>query len=162
MPDKQVIQANEPTKEKVTKKDYISAIGRRREAVARVRLYEHVRDELSWNTTEVRKGDILVNNKPISDCFPSKVMRRMYAEPMRITNTTNKYTFLIKVKGGGHSGQLDAVISGIARALDKLNNDEFHLILKKKGFLTRDSRVRERRKVGMKGKARRKMQSPKR
>ena len=66
------------------------------------------------------------------------------------------------VAGGGLSGQLDAAVLGMARALDKLDPEKFHPILRSKGYLTRDPRTRERRKVGMGGKARRKKQSPKR
>lgn len=83
-------------------------------------------------------------------------------EPFRATNTIGKYSLTIKVEGGGKSGQLEAVVHGISRALQLLDKEKFRPILKKKGFLTRDARVRERRKVGTGGKARRKKQSPKR
>lgn len=73
-----------------------------------------------------------------------------------------KFIFTIKVVGGGVNGQLDAMIHGMARALDKQDSDTYHDILKEGGYLTRDARVRERRKVGTGGKARRKKQSPKR
>ena len=149
----------------VTKKaqrDYVFAVGRRREAVARVRLYETVKDGLSFGDTPIKKGDILVNAMPISEYFSGDVSRYVYSEPLRVTNTQNKFTWSIKVAGGGKSGQLDAVVAGIANALNKINEKEYRATLKKKGFLTRDARVRERRKVGMGGKSRRKLQSPKR
>lgn len=143
------------------KKEYIVAVGRRREARARVRLYEHIKPDMAWNTLEIKKNEMYVNEKPIADYFGGEVSRRLYTEPLRVAGAQNKYTITIKVEGGGPAGQLDAAVLGISRALSKLD-EEYHTTLKKKGFLTRDARVRERRKVGMGGKARRKLQSPKR
>lgn len=143
----------------VVKKDYVFAVGRRKEAVARVRLYQ--KDNVAWNGIVVNRGDIVVNKKKAEEYFRN-FERKIYKEPLRITNTENKFAVTVKVEGGGSMGQLDATVLGIARALDKLDKEKFRLILKNKGFLTRDSRVRERRKVGMGGKARRKKQSPKR
>ncbi len=145
------------------KKDYLFAVGRRKQSTARVRLYLHVKDGFTWGEKEVKKGDILVNQKLIAEYFPSDTERRVYTEPLRITNAhQNNYTITIKVMGGGHSGQLAAVTAGIANALNKLDTEKYRPILKKKGLLTRDARVRERRKVGTGGKARHKKQSPKR
>lgn len=146
---------------KQTKKNYIFAVGRRREAVARVRLYETLPSDFVWNDTEIKKGEIFVNEMPIADYFSGETARYTYSEPFRITNTANKYTVTIRVVGGGKAGQLEAAIAGISRALASLD-EENKTNLKKKGFLTRDARVRERRKVGTGGKARRKKQSPKR
>ena len=81
--------------------------------------------------------------------------------PLKITNNVGKYTITIKVEGGGFTGQLSASIHAMARALSTVD-DKNKQILKKAGLLTRDARVRERRKVGMGGKSRRKRQSPKR
>lgn len=148
---------------KSQKRDYISAVGRRKSAVARVRIYEHVKADLKWGEELIKKGEILVNGKPISNYFPSETERKEYTEPLRITNTHQKnYAITIRVTGGGQSGQLDAVIAAISNALNKLDRVEHRPILKKKGFLTRDSRIRQRRKVGTGGKSRRKKQSPKR
>lgn len=148
---------------KNTKKEYIAAHGRRKEAVARVRLYQHVKEGLLWGNMPVKKGEILVNEKPITQYFPGIVQRHLYTEPIRITNThQNNYAFTIKVVGGGPAGQLDAVIAGISNALQKLDPKKYHTILKKKGFLTRDARIRQRRNIGTGGKARRQKQSPKR
>lgn len=148
---------------KDTNKDYISAVGRRKSAVARVRIYEHIKPDASWNNTPIKKGEILVNEKPIAEYFPSEVERKQFSEPMRLTNTHQlNYALTIRVTGGGQSGQLDAVIAAIANALNKLDREKHRPILKKKGFLTRDSRIRQRRKVGTGGKSRRKKQSPKR
>jgi small subunit ribosomal protein S9 len=127
-----------------------------------VRLYVDLKANVAWKEVLLKKGELLVNEKPIADYFPSDIMRKMYSEPLRIVNAQNKYAITIQVTGGGKSGQLDAVIAGIARVLAKINVAEYRPILKKKGFLTRDARVRERRKVGTGGKARRKKQSPKR
>lgn len=148
---------------KNAKKDYIAAIGRRKESVARVRLYQHAKDGLSWANTPIKKGEILVNQKPIADYFPSEVERHLYTEPLRITNAhQQQFAFSIKVVGGGHASQLRAVIAGIANALNTLDEKKYRAVLKKKGFLTRDARVRQRRNVGTGGKARRMKQSPKR
>jgi small subunit ribosomal protein S9 len=160
MADKVVTEIKNSKKEQ--KRDYIFAVGRRKQAVARVRLYVDLKTDISWKEIPIKKGELLVNGKPIASYFPSDVMRRMYSEPLRIINAQNKYALTIQVSGGGRSGQLAAVIAGIARVLAKVNVTEYRPILKKKGFLTRDDRVRERRKVGTGGKARRRKQSPKR
>jgi small subunit ribosomal protein S9 len=151
------------TNKKHQKTDYVFAVGRRKSAVARVRLHEKVKDGLMWGEVAVKKGDILVNAKPIAEYFASDVSRHLYTEPLRITNVHQQnYAFTIKVAGGGPAGQLDAAIAGIARALNKLDPEKHRAILKKKGMLTRDARVRQRRTVGTGGKSRRQKQSPKR
>ena len=148
---------------KSQKRDYIFAVGRRKSSVARVRLYQHVKADLVWGEASVKKGDIFVNQKPIAEYFSGDVARKLYTEPLRVTNAHQQnYAFTIKVAGGGPSGQLQAVIAGMANVLDALDTDKYRPTLKKKGFLTRDSRLRERRTVGMGGKSRRKKQSPKR
>ncbi|HSX09298.1 MAG TPA: 30S ribosomal protein S9 [Candidatus Saccharimonadales bacterium] len=150
-------------KNKNAKRDYVFAVGRRKSSVARVRLHEHVKADMVWGDQAVKKGEILVNQKPISDYFAGEVSKRLYTEPLRITNAHQQnYAFTVKIAGGGPSGQLQAVIVGISNALAKLDEEKYRPTLKKKGFLTRDSRVRERRVVGMGGKSRRKKQSPKR
>lgn len=148
---------------KNVKKDFVFAVGRRKSSVARVRLYPAVKADLAWGETLVKKGEVYVNQKPIADYFPGDVSRRLYTEPLRITNAHQQnYAFTIKVVGGGIAGQLQAVVAGISNALNALDKDKYRGTLKKKGFLTRDARVRERRAVGMGGKSRRKKQSPKR
>lgn len=143
-----------------SKKGYIFAVGRRKEAVARVRLYTE--KEITINGFIVKRGEILVNNKPAEEYFNGNVAKVIYLEPFRVTNTINKFATTIKVRGGGKEGQLEAVVHGLARALVKFDKENFRSILKKKRMLTRDARTRERRKVGTGGKARRKKQSPKR
>lgn len=134
---------------KTKNKNYTFAVGRRRSAVARVRLFEG-------------KGETVVNNKPIQNYFLGQVAQRLWARPFQLTQTEGKYYATVKVVGGGKEGQLDAVIHGLARALNNLDREKFRPVLKKHGLLTRDARTRERRKVGTGGKARRKKQSPKR
>lgn len=130
------------------KTDFITAIGKRKEAVARVRLS-------SGN------GQITINGKPISEYFIGSVLQKIYSKPMEITKTLSKYSISIKLAGGGRSAQLGAVVHGIARAI-ALKKPELRVALKKEKFLTRDARVKERRKYGNAQKARAKKQSPKR
>ena len=127
---------------------YIYTVGRRKEATARIRLYKG-------------KGQTLLNSAPIEQYFPTEVEKSQYLKPFRLTESASAYYATIKVKGSGKSGQLMAVVHGISRALDKAN-PKFHTILKKAGLLTRDPRVKERRKYGLAQKARKGKQSPKR
>jgi len=143
------------------KRNYIFTVGRRKSSVARVRLYKDM-ENLSMHNTVLKKGDIFVNEKPIDDFFTLETERVRYKEPLRITNALGKYIFTIKVIGGGRQSQAGAIVHGISRALSELDTEKLRPILKKKGFLTRDPRVRQRRQVGMGGKSRRKRQSPKR
>ncbi|KKR78021.1 MAG: 30S ribosomal protein S9 [Candidatus Curtissbacteria bacterium GW2011_GWA1_40_9] len=130
-------------------KKIIHAHGRRKEAVSRVRLLEG-------------KGTFTVNGKSIEEYFPSAAQQSLYLQPFRLTKTEGKFWATIKVVGSGKKGQLDATVHGLARALNEVNKKEFRPILKKAGFLTRDSRVKERRKYGRAQKARKGKQSPKR
>lgn len=147
---------------KNNKRDYTYAAGRQKEAVARVRLYTHVKDGHVWGKHEVKKEQILINEMPIEHYFPGPLAKAQYIEPLHVVNALNRFAITIKVTGGGKNGQLDAVTKGIAKALSLFDTAKYRPILKAKGFLTRDARVRERRKVGRGGKARRKKQSPKR
>jgi len=137
-------------KKKPSKASYIYAVGRRRQARARVRIYTN------------KKGKIIVNDKPIEKYFPGKIAEKSYLEPLRICNFIDKYLITIKVVGSGKKGQLGAVVHGLSRALEKIDKEKFRPILKKRGFLSRDPRKKERRKAGTGGKARRKKQSPRR
>ena len=73
-------------KNKNAKKDYIFAVGRRKSAVARVRLYEAVKADLTWGEHAVKKGELFVNQKPVAEYFSGEVSRRLYTEPLRVTN----------------------------------------------------------------------------
>jgi len=134
---------------KKKKKNYIYAVGRRKEAVARVRLFKG-------------KKQNLVNGVSIEKFFPGKVFETYWKASFELTNTLGKYFVTAKIRGGGKKGQLGALIHGIARTFALLDADKYRLPLKKAGLLTRDARVRERRKIGTGGRARRKKQSPKR
>ena len=125
-----------------------NVVGRRKEAVARVRM-------------SPGNGQILVNGKAIAEYFAGPVLQRIYSRPLEITKTLGKYMISVKVKGGGQVSQLKAVIHGISRSIAKTEPD-LRTVLKKEGFLTRDARVKERRKFGNAQKARAKKQSPKR
>lgn len=131
------------------KKEFVYAVGKRKSSSARVRVYKG-------------KGENLVNGFPIEKYFPGKINEDVWSKPFKVVDATGKYYVTIKVSGGGKKGQLDAVAHGIARGLVLTQKEEFRPLLKKAGLLTRDSRIRERRKVGTGGKARRKKQSPKR
>lgn len=131
-----------------TEKVVFLGTGRRKSSIARVRLVEG-------------KGNITVNGKDINEYFPEETLRVIVKQPLTATNTLAKYDVIVKVQGGGFSGQAGAVRHGIARALNEANQEEFRPILKSSGFLTRDSRKKERKKYGLK-KARRAPQFSKR
>ena len=125
-----------------------TVIGRRKEAVAKIRLSSG-------------QGTITVNGKPIVEYFAGPIFQKTYNRPLDITNTIGKYTISAKVIGGGQVSQLGALVHGIARAIAKAD-PTLRGALKKEGLLTRDARAKERRKYGLAGKARAKKQSPKR
>ncbi len=141
---------------------YYEAVGRRREATARVRLYVVKDGNVKVGETEIAKGAIVVNGRPVEQYFPGEVSKKMYFEPFRTTNTMNRFAVSVKVTGGGLSGQLGALMLGVSRALEKVDKEKFRPILKKRGFMTRDPRAKQRRKAGLAGKARARKQSPKR
>ena len=144
---------------KPSQREFVFAIGRRKSSTAEVRLYK--KDTIVWGGTALAVGEVVVNNKPALEYF-GKSFEKVYKGPFMATSAENKFAVSIKVSGGGKMGQLDAAVLAIARALDKVDKEKFHTTLKKRGMLTRDPRVRERRKVGMGGKSRRRKQSPKR
>ncbi len=130
-------------------KEYFSGLGRRKTAVARVRIWPG-------------KQEMVVNGKPISIYFSGAVFKKIYQAPFAATETLGQITGSVKVAGSGLMGQVDAVVHGIARAMLKMNSDSYKQVLRAKGFLTRDPRMKETRKVGQGGRARAKKQSPKR
>lgn len=128
---------------------YTEAIGRRKTASARVRLYEG-------------SGDSVVNEQLINNYFAGiRNAAAIYTLPFSLTGTKGKFVISAKVSGSGKMAQLDAIVHGLASALVK-HNPEFRTFLKPAGLLSRDDRMKETRKMGMGGKARRKRQSPKR
>lgn len=128
---------------------YTEGVGRRKQAVARVRIYK-------------TEGDFIVNNCLVSDYFADiPLAKKRYNLPFELTKTQDVFAVTIKVEGSGKTAQLDAVIHGLARALEKYD-PQFRTFLKEQDLLTRDPRAKETRKPGRGGKARRKRQSPKR
>lgn len=143
--------------------EYYEGIGRRRESVARVRLYILGKEKsVTVDGTVLKAGQILVNKKPVDKVFAAEFEKKRLLSPFTLTNSEERFAICVHVNGGGKVGQIEAIIHGIARALVKVDNDINRPVLKKAGLLTRDPRTRERRKVGRGGKARRKKQSPKR
>lgn len=134
---------------KKTAANYTYAVGRRRSASARVRLFKG-------------KGENLVNDMSFDLYFPGRVNTSKWTKPLRLTETLESHYVTARVAGGGKHGQLEAVTHGIAKALNNLDVEKYRAVLKSAGLLTRDARVRERRKVNTGGKARRQKQSPKR
>jgi small subunit ribosomal protein S9 len=116
---------------------YYEGLGRRKAATARVRL--HIGGT----------GTIIINDVPVKRYFPRDGDVEKVAEPLRVTDSGSSYDVTVKVNGGGISGQRDAVRLGIARALLKVDPD-LRPVLRKGGFLSRDSRVKERKKPGLK------------
>ncbi len=110
--------------------------GRRKSAVARVIL-------------SPGSGKMLVNKKTIEDYFGFETLRMLVKSPMVLTETLGKYDVSVNVKGGGYTGQAGAIRHGIARALVSAE-PELRTIIKKAGFLTRDARMKERKKYGLK------------
>lgn len=137
-------------KKEPLKKDFYQAVGRRKESTARVRL------AVGGN------GEIIVNNRPAGEYFPGEIAKLAYLAPLKLTDSLNRFKITVKVEGGGLSGQLGAMIHGMARALEKIDKEKYRPVLKKAGFLTRDPRAKERRKAGFAHKARARKQSPKR
>jgi small subunit ribosomal protein S9 len=123
------------------------ATGKRKESTARVRLVPGT-------------GKILVNNRDMDEYFKRDTAKTMIVEPLRLTSTESVYDVIALIEGGGTSGQAGALRHGISKALLEVNS-EFRLILKREGFLTRDSRIKERKKYGLR-KARKKPQFSKR
>ncbi len=105
-------------------------------------------------------GEVLVNRKPFDKYFPNETLRMIIRQPLQLTETTTKFDLLINVSGGGPSGQAGAIRHGITRALIEFNAD-LRPTLKQAGLVTRDPRIKERKKYGQKG-ARKRFQFSKR
>ena len=117
-------------------KPYYYGTGRRKHSVARVRMYPGT-------------GKITINGRDIDEYFGLETLKLIVRQPMEITNTLGRFDSVCTVAGGGVSGQAGAIRHGVARALLQ-NGDEMRPILKKAGFLTRDPRMKERKKYGLK------------
>ena len=116
---------------------YHQAVGRRKSAIARVRLYPGT-------------GEFVVNGKESREYFGGRDLHQItILTPLRLTNTADRFLVSVKVVGGGVSGQAGAIRHGVARALTRFD-PELRSALKKAGLLTRDARVKERKKVGLK------------
>jgi len=94
------------------------------------------------------EGNIVINKSPIDDYLVTEIAKMIVAQPLELTNTVGRYDIAVNVKGGGISGQVGAIKHGISQALLKIS-PEFREPLKKAGFITRDSRIKERKKYGL-------------
>ncbi len=121
-----------PKKDKIT----FYGTGRRKKSIARVRLANG-------------NGSIIINNKPLDEFLEIETLKVIVKQPLVATNSLDKFDVVAKVTGGGISGQAGAIRHGIARALVEANS-EYRPVLKSAGFLTRDARMKERKKYGLK------------
>ncbi len=117
-------------------KSYFHAVGRRKEAIARVQLAPG-------------NGEIIVNGKPLQEALPRADLQSVASEPLRLTDTASRFSAMCKLEGGGISGWAGAISLAIARALIAAD-PSLRPTLKKAGLLTRDARVKERKKYGLK------------
>ena len=111
--------------------------GRRKSSIARVRLIAGT-------------GKITVNGTDLDEYFGEETLKVVVKQPLTVTSTLDKYDVISTVKGGGFTGQAGAIRHGIARALNEANSEEYRASLKQNGFLTRDPRMKERKKYGLK------------
>ncbi len=120
----------------MTQQHYYQAVGKRKTAIAQVRLY-------------TQPGNIVVNGKPLQEAFPWAPWQTVVQQPLEVTETLDKYSVQVKVKGGGVTSQAGAVRHGIARALVVLD-ESLRKPLRQHGLLTRDARIKESKKYGLK------------
>ncbi|MBQ3760638.1 MAG: 30S ribosomal protein S9 [Clostridia bacterium] len=113
-----------------------NAVGRRKKAIARVRLIPG-------------EGNITINKRPLDEYFGLETLKALVRQPLALTETGARYDVVVNVRGGGYTGQAGAIRHGIARALVK-SNEELKPAIKKAGYLTRDPRMKERKKYGLK------------
>ncbi|GAB3611003.1 MULTISPECIES: 30S ribosomal protein S9 [Humibacter] len=114
-----------------------AAVGRRKQAIARVRLVPG-------------SGNITVNGREFADYFPNKLHQQLITDPFKVLDLLGSYDVIARITGGGPSGQAGALRLGIARALNGIDVENNRPTLKKAGFLSRDARVKERKKAGLK------------
>ena len=118
-------------------KEQYCATGRRKSSVARVRLVPG-------------SGKITINDRTIDEYFGLDTLKLIVRQPLEATKTTDKFDVLVNVHGGGFTGQAGAIRHGVSRALLEVDAEAYRAILKAAGFLTRDSRMKERKKYGLK------------
>ncbi len=118
-------------------KPYLYGTGRRKHSVARVRLYKGT-------------GNITINGRSIDDYFGLETLKLIVRQPLTLTSNVAAFDMICTVAGGGVSGQAGAIRHGVARALLQVNDGELRPVLKSAGFLTRDPRMKERKKYGLK------------
>lgn len=116
---------------------YLYGTGRRKSSVARVRVYKG-------------SGKIIINDRPIDDYFGLETLKLIVRQPLVLTKTDGDFDIICRVAGGGVTGQAGAIRHGISRALLQHDGKDFRPLLKKAGFLTRDPRMKERKKYGLK------------
>ena len=114
-----------------------AATGRRKEAIARVRLVPG-------------SGNWTINGRTLEDYFPNKVHQQLVNDPFRVTELEGRFDVIARIHGGGSSGQAGALRLGVARSLNAIDEEANRASLKKAGFVTRDPRVKERKKAGLK------------
>lgn len=146
---KTVAQSSVSPKKKIAT---YSATGRRKTATAFVKLIAD---------PQKKEKTFTVNGRLVEKYFSLPQQKKAYLEPLRTTNTISRFDVVAKVVGSGQTGQLGAVIHAVSRALVKVDPERFKVILRKRGFTTRDPRAKERKKVGLMG-ARHVKQSPRR
>lgn len=136
-PVKKTVVKKTPAKKTVAVSKYLEATGRRKTAVARVRIYPK------------GSGEIVVNDKNYTDYFQKKELQEMIISPFDKMNIEEKFKITVKVRGGGINAQAEAIRHGVSRAL-VMFDEEFKRRLRKIGYLTRDPRMKERKKFGLK------------
>lgn len=119
------------------KTSYFYGTGRRKSSVARVRVYKGT-------------GKIIINDRPIDDYFGLETLKLIVRQPLVLTDTDGQFDVICRVNGGGVTGQAGAIRHGISRALLQYDTENLRPLLKKAGFLTRDPRMKERKKYGLK------------
>lgn len=145
MPEKskKTKKIEKPVATKPQKSQYLEAVGRRKRAIARVRLFEASPSE------SIEKGNFLVNSKNYKEYFPTAILQQVVKSPFEKMNLQGRFNGTVQVRGGGISGQAEAVRHGASRAL-VMADITFRKKLKKLGYLKRDPREKERRKFGLK------------
>lgn len=158
----ETVKAVKPKKATKSDMTYYEGVGRRKSAVARVRIYPVKKGVAVIGGVSHKTGEFLVNGKSIEKVFGMKSDQIECKRPLLVTESGELYIVSAKTYGGGTSSQVDAISHGLSRALVCIPSSDLKTKLRTENLLTRDSRVRERRKIGTGGKARRVKQSPKR